>query len=97
MAPPEADYRLTSSSFVMNINVRGSVDLVRQFVPYLSTIKPLEPDGERGIIICKLYKHMYAVSCGKFYSVLVYHYRRFFITDGLTPDDVQPTRFRNSH
>ncbi|KAI9783176.1 MAG: hypothetical protein M1816_001466 [Peltula sp. TS41687] len=37
--------------FLMNINVRGSVDLVRQVVPHLCKVKPLSPDGERGIIV----------------------------------------------
>lgn len=35
----------------MNINVRGSIDLVRQMVPHLCKVKPLPPDGERGVII----------------------------------------------
>lgn len=36
--------------FVMDINVRGSIDLVRQVLPHLSQVKPESPDGERGII-----------------------------------------------
>lgn len=36
--------------FVMNINVRGSVDLVRQFLPHLCRVQPMT-DGERGVII----------------------------------------------
>lgn len=37
--------------FVMNINVRGSMDLVRQVLPHLSKVEPESPDGERGIIV----------------------------------------------
>ena len=37
--------------FVMNINVRGSIDLVRQCLPHLTTVPPEGPDGERGVII----------------------------------------------
>lgn len=37
--------------FVMNINVRGTIDLVRQILPHLSKVEPDQPDGERGIII----------------------------------------------
>ena len=42
---------ITGFDFVMNINVRGSIDLVRQVVPHLSQVKPESPDGERGIIV----------------------------------------------
>lgn len=42
---------LDGFDFVMNINVRGSVDLIRQVVPHLCKVKPLEPDGERGVIV----------------------------------------------
>lgn len=42
---------ITGFDFVMNINVRGSIDLVRQVVPHLSQVKPDSPDGERGIIV----------------------------------------------
>ena len=37
--------------FVMNVNVRGSVDLVAQLVPHITQVKPEEPDGERGVVI----------------------------------------------
>ena len=40
-----------SFDFVMNINVRGSVDLIRQILPHLSRVEPEQPDGERGVII----------------------------------------------
>ena len=36
---------------MMNINVRGSIDLIRHVLPHLSTVEPTEPDGERGVII----------------------------------------------
>ena len=35
----------------MNINVRGSVDLVRQILPHLTKVPPEGPDGERGVIV----------------------------------------------
>ena len=37
--------------FVMNINVRGTVDLVRQVIPHLTQVAPEGLDGERGVII----------------------------------------------
>ena len=37
--------------FVMNINVRGSIDLVRQVLPHLSKVEPQGADGERGVIV----------------------------------------------
>ena len=37
--------------FVMNVNVRGSVDLVAQLVPHIAQGKPEGPDGERGVVI----------------------------------------------
>ena len=43
-------FDLKGFDFVMNINVRGSIDLVRQFLPYLTKVQPVE-DGERGVII----------------------------------------------
>ena len=33
------------------VNLRGTVDLIRQILPYLSRNTPLAPDGERGVII----------------------------------------------
>ena len=42
---------LDGFDFVMNVNVRGSIDLIRQVLPHLSTVEPTEPDGERGVII----------------------------------------------
>lgn len=37
--------------FVMNVNVRGSVDLVSQFLPHMVKVEPEGADGERGVII----------------------------------------------
>ncbi|KAK3693471.1 hypothetical protein B0T22DRAFT_476318 [Podospora appendiculata] len=42
---------LSSIDFVMNINLRGTLDLVRQVLPHLSTSPPSGPDGERGVIV----------------------------------------------
>ncbi|KAI9882491.1 MAG: hypothetical protein M1823_005763 [Watsoniomyces obsoletus] len=36
---------------VMAVNVRGTVDLVRQVLPHLSQVNPLPPDGERGVLV----------------------------------------------
>ena len=44
-------FDLTGFDFVMNINVRGSIDLVRQFLPHMIKVEPEAPDGERGVII----------------------------------------------
>lgn len=35
----------------MNINVRGTIDLIRQVLPHLTKVPPLHPDGERGVLI----------------------------------------------
>lgn len=35
----------------MNINVRRTIDLIRQVLPHLSKVEPSSPDGERGILI----------------------------------------------
>ena len=44
-------FDLKGFDFVMDINVRGSIDLVRQLLPHLSKVEPEKPDGERGIIV----------------------------------------------
>jgi len=44
-------FDLGGFDFVMNINVRGSIDLVRQFLPHLTRVEPEEGDGERGVIV----------------------------------------------
>ncbi|KAF2107534.1 short-chain dehydrogenase/reductase-like protein SDR [Lophiotrema nucula] len=42
---------ISSIDFVLNINLRGTLDLIRQAVPYMTTNKPEGPDGERGVIV----------------------------------------------
>lgn len=37
--------------FVMNVNVRGTVDLIRQSLAHIAKTEPSQPDGERGIVI----------------------------------------------
>ena len=44
-------FDLKGFDFVMNINVRGSIDLVRQSLPHMIKVEPEAPDGERGVII----------------------------------------------
>ena len=44
-------FDLKGFDFVMNINVRGSIDLVRQFLPHMIKVEPEALDGERGVII----------------------------------------------
>ncbi|KAF2751595.1 NAD(P)-binding protein [Sporormia fimetaria CBS 119925] len=42
---------IESIDFVLNINLRGTLDLIRQAVPHMTTVKPEGEDGERGVII----------------------------------------------
>ena len=42
-------FDLQGFDFVMNINVRGSIDLIRQVLPHLSKVKAAQPDGKRGV------------------------------------------------
>ena len=44
-------FDLHGFDFVMNINVRGSIDLIRQVLPHLSTIEATQPDRERGVVV----------------------------------------------
>ena len=44
-------FDLSGFDFVMSVNVRGTIDLIRQFLPYLSKVKPSPPDGERGVLV----------------------------------------------
>ena len=44
-------FDLAGFDFVMNINVRGSIDLVRQLLPHLTRVEPEAGDGERGVIV----------------------------------------------
>jgi NAD(P)-dependent dehydrogenase (short-subunit alcohol dehydrogenase family) len=36
---------------VLGINLRGTIDLVRQVLPHIAATEPSGPDGERGIVI----------------------------------------------
>lgn len=42
---------ISSIDFVLNINLRGTLDLIRQALPYMTNAKPDGPDGERSVII----------------------------------------------
>jgi len=42
---------IESIDFVININLRGTLDLIRQALPYMTTVTPEGVDGERGVII----------------------------------------------
>jgi NAD(P)-dependent dehydrogenase (short-subunit alcohol dehydrogenase family) len=42
---------IESIDFVLNINLRGTLDLIRQAVPHMTKTTPQGPDGERGVII----------------------------------------------
>lgn len=35
----------------MNVNVRGTIDLVRQCLPHMAKTTPVGEDGERGVVI----------------------------------------------
>jgi NAD(P)-dependent dehydrogenase (short-subunit alcohol dehydrogenase family) len=42
---------IESIDFVLGINLRGTLDLIRQALPHMTTVTPEGPDGERGVII----------------------------------------------
>ncbi|KAK3329106.1 hypothetical protein B0H66DRAFT_465607 [Apodospora peruviana] len=42
---------LSQIDFVLSINLRGTLDLVRQFLPALATSPPFSSDNERGVIV----------------------------------------------
>jgi NAD(P)-dependent dehydrogenase (short-subunit alcohol dehydrogenase family) len=44
-------FSLDDFDFVMNVNVRGTIDLIRQALPHLTTVTPTSPDNERGVLI----------------------------------------------
>ncbi|PMD61126.1 putative 3-hydroxyacyl-CoA dehydrogenase-like protein [Hyaloscypha bicolor E] len=44
-------FSLSDFDFVMNVNVRGTIDLIRQVLPHMARSSPQGPDGERGVII----------------------------------------------
>ncbi|KAK3902824.1 hypothetical protein C8A05DRAFT_15176 [Staphylotrichum tortipilum] len=42
---------LESIDFVLSINLRGTLDLVRQVLPHIAAASPEGPDGERGVVV----------------------------------------------
>ncbi|QSZ37601.1 hypothetical protein DSL72_008700 [Monilinia vaccinii-corymbosi] len=44
-------FSLSDFDFVMNVNVRGTIDLIRQCLPHMARSTPLGEDGERGVVI----------------------------------------------
>ncbi|KAI1858531.1 hypothetical protein JX265_006174 [Neoarthrinium moseri] len=42
---------LSDFDFVMNVNLRGTIDLVRQSLVHIAKTEPTRPDGERGVVI----------------------------------------------
>lgn len=42
---------LSNIDFVLNINLRGTLDLTRQLLPHLAQSPPHGPDGERGVVV----------------------------------------------
>ncbi|GAM35067.1 C6 transcription factor [Talaromyces pinophilus] len=50
-ARTESPVEMSSIDFVLNINIRGSIDLIRLSVPHMVKNTPLTEDGERGVII----------------------------------------------
>ncbi|KAK0342768.1 hypothetical protein LTR91_023893 [Friedmanniomyces endolithicus] len=42
---------LENLELVLNINLRGVLDLIRLCLPHMTTTTPTEPDGERGVIV----------------------------------------------
>lgn len=43
---------MKSVDFVLNINLRGTIDLMRQVCAHMIKVQPLPSDGERGVIVC---------------------------------------------
>uniref|UniRef100_A0A093V6L3 Putative oxidoreductase n=1 Tax=Talaromyces marneffei PM1 TaxID=1077442 RepID=A0A093V6L3_TALMA len=50
-ARTESPVSMSSIDFVLNINIRGTIDLIRLSVPHMVKNSPLTEDGERGVII----------------------------------------------
>ncbi|KAK2074054.1 hypothetical protein P8C59_008291 [Phyllachora maydis] len=44
-------FSMASVDFVLNINLRGTLDLVRQVLPHLAAGAPAGADGERGVVV----------------------------------------------
>lgn len=50
-ARSETPVSMSTIDFVLNINLRGTIDLIRLVVPHMVKNEPLTPDGERGVIV----------------------------------------------
>ncbi len=49
---PKGDLQsLNTFDRVIAVNLRGTVDLLRQALPILSKVEPEQPDGERGVVV----------------------------------------------
>ncbi|KAL6860004.1 hypothetical protein ACO1O0_004028 [Amphichorda felina] len=46
-----AAFSLDDFDFVLNVNLRGTIDLVRQSLEHLAKVTPTEADGERGVVV----------------------------------------------
>ncbi|KAI9899247.1 hypothetical protein N3K66_005708 [Trichothecium roseum] len=44
-------FSLDDFDFVINVNLRGTIDLVRQVLPHLATAPGTGPDSERGVVV----------------------------------------------
>jgi NAD(P)-dependent dehydrogenase (short-subunit alcohol dehydrogenase family) len=44
-------FSLDDFDFVVNVNLRGTIDLVRQTLEHLAQAEPIGPDSERGVIV----------------------------------------------
>ena len=42
---------LDDFDFVLNVNLKGTIDVVRQTLEHLVQVDPVGPDGERGVVI----------------------------------------------
>jgi 3-hydroxyacyl-CoA dehydrogenase/3-hydroxy-2-methylbutyryl-CoA dehydrogenase len=46
-----APFSLDDFDFVVNVNLRGTIDLVRQSLEHIAKVEPVGSDGERGVVI----------------------------------------------
>lgn len=44
-------FSLDDFDFVLNVNLRGTIDLVRQSLVHLAQVPATDPDGERGVVV----------------------------------------------
>jgi NAD(P)-dependent dehydrogenase (short-subunit alcohol dehydrogenase family) len=42
---------IAAIDFVININLRGTLDLIRQALPHIINVTPIAPENERGVLI----------------------------------------------